>query len=115
VSFSSASPETVSTINFIYFLPSTIATDAPFYVVQKENYEASKAKENNGAEDDAVKISNPGIALGTQPRWGWGKQPTWCCRETQAETGNPTKMRVGKIANLVLPRNPGGNVDVQER
>jgi hypothetical protein len=68
VSFSSASPETFSTI--IYFLPSTIATDAPLYVVQKKNYEASKAKENNGAEDDAVEISNPGIAFGTQPRWG---------------------------------------------
>jgi hypothetical protein len=24
-------------------------------------------------------------------------------------------MRVGKIADLVLPRNPGGNVDVRER
>jgi hypothetical protein len=29
--------------------------------------------------------------------------------------GNPTKMRVGKTGNLVLPRNPGGNPDVRER
>jgi hypothetical protein len=28
---------------------------------------------------------------------------------------NPTKMRVGKTGNLVLPRNPGENPDVRER
>jgi hypothetical protein len=76
VSFSSASPETVSTINFIYFLPFTIATNALLYVVQKEDYQASKAKENNGAEDDVVEISNPGIAReANQDEGGENSQP----------------------------------------
>jgi hypothetical protein len=33
-----------------------------------------------------VEISNLVCCPETKPRWGWGKQPTWCCREIQAET-----------------------------
>jgi hypothetical protein len=29
---------------------------------ESKDYEASKARENNGAEDDVVEISNPGVA-----------------------------------------------------
>jgi hypothetical protein len=36
-----------------------IATNASFTTIQKEEYEASKAKEPNGADDDVIEVPNP--------------------------------------------------------
>jgi hypothetical protein len=56
-------PITVSStkleFHFIYFPSFLIATNASLTAIQKEEYEASKPKEPNGADDDVIEVPRP--------------------------------------------------------